>query len=632
MISNSRRLVSILFTVFSLLTAQNAFAGFPSYSGGGGTCFFGCTTTTSTSSTLSFDFSPDNDGGLAPVAINFFPYPGTPDEGDLCFSGKVEATVSDHVSNYDGIPATGAGTFSILSGNGDNKGMCYSNVTRVATGTPTFVGDCTSQTYEYKLVLPLTDGSYDELNGQFVFDPDLPHSGAFDECVAHPDSNICSLQVGFGFGGNPIPADLTAFFQTLFPSETTLSGASTAAGQVFYADEVVLTCNNSTDVGVDPSAALSAKTTKSSIKLSEALSMNAHWCSNAYSNDPDCTASNPHDPTQLAIGTVNTAIGDYQQQNTTVTCVDSLADLKNLTCSTETAIGTCATSTTGYMQFPADYSSQAAACPGSGNVADDYFAFTAAEGSGYSTVNLAAIGAENAAPGYVGDNTLPPISFGKTAVVSTPDNQPNVWDLSNVMLINVVYIHGRNNDDTITGSTGNDTILGGSGADTLDGGEGNDILQGGDNTDTLIGESGNDLILGYECNSTNATCGSFLNNGSDDDILNGGDGDDCLDGGRGNDTYIGGSGSDAIVLFGNSDIDTVMDYGSDDVIVDLVGGAKVVAGKQNTSGYCEVTTSGNNKVILQGVPKNCNGVTILDVAGGTDSLPAQCTGHPYTYQ
>jgi Ca2+-binding RTX toxin-like protein len=409
---------------------------------------------------------------------------------------------------------------------------------------------------------------------------------------------------------------------------------------VLFADEVRVECTLD-KVGVDSTPAVDAKSAK--IYLSETLSMNASWCTDLQSADPDCNAFNTEG--ERTVGSVKTSIGDFQQQNVDVTCVDSIADLQGLAaCPTELAIATCADSTTGFMTFPQSYQWPVPCPDGSGYA--DLFSYSSAEGGGSSNVNLVAIGADAGAPGYTGDNTIPPVLPGWTAIVSTPDNQVNIWNFSDVDLVQVAFIHTRNNDDEVTGSKFNDTILGGSGADILNGYDGNDILQGGDNVDVLNGDAGDDLLLGYECNSINATCGSYLNNGSDDDILNGGDGDDCLDGGRGNDSLTGGSGSDAYVLFGNPDNDTIYGFESvngaydpsnplEDVIVDTTGSAQVSwdkgSKKDDIPSICTVTTSGNKTAILDGLSQTqCNNVDILVVSTGSD-LPAQCSGHPYSY-
>jgi hypothetical protein len=615
MIINLRWFISTLFASLAVLTAQNVFAGFPSSSGGGSYCFFGCDPTSTGGSTIVFDFNPDNDNGLAPVAINFFPYANNENLGDLCWSGKVKATIYNYISNT--YPSTGTATYDILSSSGENKGMCYSNVERIEKP------NSSGESYNNGLLGGL-------LNGRFKVDTTLATEGAYDECDVNPSAKICNIQTGFGVyndGDDPVFIG----FEALFPSEMTLSGETTVDGQVLFTDEVRVECPVEA-VGINPSLAVDAKSAR--IYLSETLSMNAHWCTNLHSALPDCNEFNEQN--ERTVGSVKTAIGDYQAQHADAICVDSLDDLHNITtCPTEIAIATCTDSTTGYLTFP-DSFYPTACSSGGGDAA--VFIFSPAQGGGSTTVNLIAIGANTGSPGYIGDNTLPPILPGWTAIVSTPDNQPNIWDLSGVEeTYQVAYIHTRNNDDEVIGTSRKDVILGGSGADTLNGNDGDDVLQGGDNADQLNGDGGNDLILGYECNSINATCGSYLNNGNDDDILIGGDGDDCMDGGRGNDTYTGGVGNDAVVIFGNSDSDTFTDYEPGDMIVDTTGSATVnwVKGskKDDTPSICEVATSGNNMLILEGInsQSECNNVTILDVTAGA-TMPEQCAGHPFSYQ
>jgi hypothetical protein len=632
-----RWFISILFSALAFLTAQNVFAGFPSSSGGGSYCFFGCDPTSTGGSTIVFDFNPDNESGLAPVAINYFPYPDNENLGELCWSGKVKATIYNHVSNT--YPSTGAATYDILSSTGENKGMCYSNVTRaVKGGSSGTLGDCSYQTYIYSLVLKDADvssgGSYDNiklasmLNGQFKVDTTLATEGAYDECDVNPNAKICNIQTGFGVYNNTPPF---IGFEGLFVSETTVSGETTESGQVLFADEVRVECDPASLSLSAENSAIDAKSAK--IYLSETLSMNAHWCTDLHSALPDCNGFN--DQGERTIGSLVTAIGDYQAQNVEAICVDNLDELHNLTtCPNEIAIATCADSTSGYLTFPDSFFPTTCSTDGSDA---DVFVFSPAQGGGSTTTNLVGVGANAGAPGYIGDNTLPPILPGWTAVVSTPDNQVNIWDFSAVEMVQVAYIHSRNNDDQVTGTSRRDVILGGSGADVLNGNDGDDVLQGGDNADQLNGNGGNDRLYGYECNSINATCGSFLNNGNDDDILDGGPDDDCLDGGRGNDIYTGGTGNDAFVIFGNSDTDTATDYTpGEDVIVDTTGSAVVkwVKGskRDSTPSICEVTTGGNNALILNGINSmnDCTSVTIVDVTGGAP-LPAQCAGHPFSY-
>jgi Ca2+-binding RTX toxin-like protein len=654
---------SLILVTIPFLATQNAFAGFPTSSGGGSYCFYNCSPTTSTDSTLVLNFNPDNDDGNAPVQINFFPYPDTPDLGDLCWSGKVKGTIYNHVSTT--YPSTGTATYDILSASDDpaldnlNKGMCYSNVVRsIKPGSVGTLGDCEYRTYHYNLVLHDADfssgGVYDNtaladlLNGRFKVDTTLATEGAYDECrdwasciatATNPAScgsepKICNIETGFGVNNN---TPVFIGFENLFPADITLSGEPTAAGQAYFSDEVLVECDPAS-VGVDTdSTALGAKSTK--IYMSESMSMFANWCTNSYSADPDCNAFNLAG--ERATGHVSTAIGDYQTQNAEVTCINSMEDLRNLSsCSTELALATCAGSVDGFMQFPDSFEGDSC-LDGDNNTHEvETFFFSSAQGGGSSTANVIAIGATADSPGYVGDNTLPPILPGWTAIVSTPDNQPNTWDLSGLETVQVAYIHVRNNDDWVLGTLKADNIFGGSGADYVNGSDGNDVVQGGDNTDELEGGDGNDLILGYECNSVNGTCGTFLNNGSDDDILIGGSGSDCLDGGRGNDTYTGGAGADFHVLFGNTDNDFVTDFSvaDGDKVVDMTGSASIkwVKGSKKDAipSVCEVTTSGNDVMTIEGPDigqSTCNSGIIIDVTADYSNMPASCMGHPYSW-
>ncbi|NJO98890.1 MAG: tandem-95 repeat protein [Pleurocapsa sp. CRU_1_2] len=102
----------------------------------------------------------------------------------------------------------------------------------------------------------------------------------------------------------------------------------------------------------------------------------------------------------------------------------------------------------------------------------------------------------------------------------------NVWDFSDVELLNVDLIDGKKGNDLIIGSAGSDLIYGDSGNDTLNGGLGNDTLDGG----------------------------------KDNDYLSGGIGDDTLSGGKGFDSFVFNSP--------NEGIDTITDFSvKDDTLV-----------------------------------------------------------------
>ena len=72
----------------------------------------------------------------------------------------------------------------------------------------------------------------------------------------------------------------------------------------------------------------------------------------------------------------------------------------------------------------------------------------------------------------------------------------NVWDFSEMELVNVDLINGNKGNDHIIGSAGNDSIKGESGSDTLEGGLGNDLLDGGNDHDFLSGGLGEDTLTG----------------------------------------------------------------------------------------------------------------------------------------
>jgi Ca2+-binding RTX toxin-like protein len=61
-------------------------------------------------------------------------------------------------------------------------------------------------------------------------------------------------------------------------------------------------------------------------------------------------------------------------------------------------------------------------------------------------------------------------------------------------IINVEWVKGGTDDDTITGSTADETFEGGAGDDTINGGTGDDTLYGDAGDDTLNGDAGDDYI------------------------------------------------------------------------------------------------------------------------------------------
>ena len=630
---SSRLSSAALFAALALLGTQTAFA-FPT---GGGGCFF-CSPYNLGGSTITFDLVSNDLNGLAPITFNFLE--NTDDDlpevtGRLCLSGKIHATIVRGTE-------TGEAIYELLGSDGSNRGVCYENVTQScdtqinADPDATGLAQCSQDKCTYTVPAlggDLADSSL--LDGRFKVDSELLKSGPYAVCT--PDSitgSVCNFEVGFG---GEIPPNL-------FPATHTLNNEPVEANVVLYSTELCFECPL-TALGLTSTVALKSKSDK--IRACEALAVKSDWCNDLQSpGAPSCSG----DPTNPPRGGMNTAMGDFQIQETTgEICVSDLEDLKTLPdCETEVAIAACGDSP-GFITFPESFVETTCT---SSDAGAEIFYYSSAEGGGTTTVNMAAIGAQPDAPGYAGDNTIPPILPGWAAIISTPDNQNNIWDLSNADLVKIAFIHGRNGNDEITGSKGPDTILGGSGADMLNGNDGNDVLQGGDNTDTLNGDEGDDLLLGYECDGPNADCSSFLNNGSDDDVLNGGNGNDCLDGGRGNDSVTGGAGSDAFVLFGDTDSDTFNHFttgvydpeepGEVDVVVDLTGTAKLdwVKGskKDDLPSVCQITTGGNNTIILSGVEGGLpNGecteanVKIIDPTNG-GSFPAECAGHPYTFQ
>lgn len=658
--SSATRIRLFLLATLTILGAQSVNA-FPT---GGGGCLF-CSPYSLGGSIITFDLTSNDENGLAPVTFNFIKDltqdPSNPEgtaTGKLCLSGKIRATIVDGA-------ATGEATYELLGADGSNRGVCYEKVTQVCEDLSADVGACHADKCTYKSDVLDASNVAELLDGRFKVDTSLPVTGPYAVCtdgdVASPDTEICNFEVGFGFNGTtPIPTDF-------FPATTTLNEDTVDANVVLYANEICIECNPQT-LGL--TAGTIALESKSNVmRHCEAIAIKTDWCNDLQSwswqdppvDSPEGTlatyvSAGPNcigDSSNPPIGHMNIAMGDFQIQDSTTICISDLEGLKTLpSCDSKTAIAACSGGP-GYITYPEKY--ETIKCDPSDPIAEsEIFAFSSAEGGGSSTTNIAAIGANPDAPGYVGDNTIPEILPGWTAIISTPDNQVNIWDFSESAMYRVAFTHVRNSDDEVTGSKDDDTILGGSGADWLYGYDGNDILQGGDNTDKLIGGDGDDLLLGYECTGPNANCSSFLNKGSEDDMLIGdgdvdgdgvvdvrgdGNGDDCLDGGRGNDILIGGGGSDAFVLFGTIGNDTIRDYSSDedDVIVDLTGNAEIrwiPNNKDEALSVCKVLTGGKNAVTIEGIIEedDCDAsvITVLDVLGGT-ALPSQCTGHPYSF-
>jgi Ca2+-binding RTX toxin-like protein len=150
-------------------------------------------------------------------------------------------------------------------------------------------------------------------------------------------------------------------------------------------------------------------------------------------------------------------------------------------------------------------------------------------------------------------------------------------------------IRGYEGGDRLSGGRGNDQLYGHEGFDYLFGDDGNDSLFGGDNGDELSGGAGNDELWGDDW-------GLGLQPGSD--ILRGGDGDDRLFGGAGGDILLGERGADLlngesgadqlqgdlptdpdeedrIVGGDDRDVDTVLDRGARDILIQFYAGVDV---------------------------------------------------------
>jgi len=112
------------------------------------------------------------------------------------------------------------------------------------------------------------------------------------------------------------------------------------------------------------------------------------------------------------------------------------------------------------------------------------------------------------------------------------DNGQNQLDFSGTKLVNVPFINGLENADTIVGSVSDDSIIGGTGDDSLDGREGNDYITGDEGLDTIIGGKGDDALKG----------------GSQNDSILGGEGNDSIAPGTGTDYVDAGTGNDAIFI------------------------------------------------------------------------------------
>lgn len=607
-------------------------------------------------SVIVFSTSSTALNGLSPLTFNFHKDKTNPKTGEICLSGKIAAT------RYDG-KEVGTAVYDLLSNDGANKGLCYSNVTRTcaAPQNPTTVGNGTAEvcTYESPALTAkgVADADKDDatnegniteaqivafaeasVNGRFKVDINEPLTGTYtyllclDEATAPP---YCDFAVGLGFNSS-VP-------QTFSPEAKTRNGVTVDANVVMHAQELCVNFDAG-DLGLVQTDAVKSKFTDG-FRVCEGLAIKLVWCSDITNDGVSPSCVDPNSEGDLPIGGMNSVLGSTLANiEVERACVSTVQDLQALPgCPDLVSLKSCSDSSTGYITFPADY--LAATCTVADGEDDDglpktkiintgEFTYSSAQNGAPNIVNIKTMGATWDSPGYIGDNTLPTILPYWTAIVSTPDNQPNKWDFTNDRLSKVAYIHGRNGDDEIWGSLGGDIILGGSNDDTLRGNQGDDFLQGGDGVDTLYGEAGNDLLIGYECNGDNATCVSYSNKGSEDDTLEGGIGDDCLDGGRGNDTLKGGDGNDAYIVYGQADNDTITDFSlSDDQIVNLSGNVATVnwvtVSKEDV---CRVTTGSKSNILLANVSEDScvkgYGENQVTIVAGKSSMPVQCSRHP----
>jgi Ca2+-binding RTX toxin-like protein len=94
----------------------------------------------------------------------------------------------------------------------------------------------------------------------------------------------------------------------------------------------------------------------------------------------------------------------------------------------------------------------------------------------------------------IADYSLSP--WGVTVNLQTNVNYGG--DAEGDKLINIEWVYGSKNPDTITGDGKDNSLLGLDGDDTLNGGEGNDVLSGGADNDTLYGGLGRDDSNGMD--------------------------------------------------------------------------------------------------------------------------------------
>ncbi|MFT5548183.1 MAG: Ca2+-binding RTX toxin-like protein [Candidatus Azotimanducaceae bacterium] len=261
-----------------------------------------------------------------------------------------------------------------------------------------------------------------------------------------------------------------------------------------------------------------------------------------------------------------------------------------------------------------------------GGSGDDIFQYEGTN-NGYDTV----VGGEgfDTIIGSDGDDNIGLTSFDSSNGVEKIDGgaginkivgnwESQIWDFTNVELVNISVIDSGKDDDVITGNAANNVIIGGEGEDIIDGAEGDDIFQyegtnngydtiiGGDGFDTIMGSDGDDNIgltsfdvsngveeidggagingivsdryaVVWNFNGIEVNNISFYQGGNGNDIIIGNSGNEVFIGGVGQDTLNGGGGNDIFqyagtnngndTIIGGDGFDTILGSSGDDNIV-----------------------------------------------------------------